>query len=126
MLTFFHLFGVFKLYDTLNNTVLTDYSTLTSDEAINMSDASFIELPSDRNLVDMIKESMEHDKIKDMGYVDLLKEIILYLKIELSHKNEQLTTLIKSSNVNVEVGSKHVELDIETMLENTHHQLNET
>ena len=49
-----------------------------------MSDTSFIELPSDRNLVDMIKESMEHDKIKDMEYVDLLKEVILYLKTELS------------------------------------------
>ena len=51
--------------------------------------------------------------------MDLLKEIILYLKIKLSHKNEQLTTLIKSLNVNVEVGNKHVKLDIETMLENT-------
>ena len=91
-----------------------------------MSDTSFIELPSDRNLVDMIKESMEHDKIKDMEYVDLLKEVILYLKTELSHKNEQLTTLIKSLNTNVEVGSKHDKLDIETMLENTQHQLNGT
>ena len=49
---------------------------LTSDEAINKSDTSFIELPSERNLVDIIKESMEHDKIKDMEYVGLLKEII--------------------------------------------------
>ena len=71
---------------------------------------SFMELPIERNLVDLIKESMEHDKIKDMEYVDLLKEIILYLKIELSHKNEQLTTFIKSLNVNVEVRSKHLKI----------------
>ena len=39
--------------------------------------------------------------------------------VDINLKNEQLTTLIKSLNVNVEVGSKHVKLDIETMLENT-------
>ena len=56
----------------------------------------------------------------------IYSEVILYLKTELSHKNEQLTTLIKSLNTNVEVGSKHDKLDIETMLENIQHQFNGT
>ena len=50
----------------------------------------------------------------------IYSEVILYLKTELSHKNEQLTTLIKSLNTNVEVGSKQDEsLDGNELIENT-------
>ena len=76
------------------------------------NEASILEYP-DRSFIDIMKENMLSEKVRNDDYIKVLKDLIQAYITELSHKNEQIKSLIKllSNNTN------KAKLDIETMPE---------
>ena len=52
---------------------------------------------NDRDIIEMIKEKMALEKVRNNEYINFLKNEIEFYKSELLHKNIIITTLLKSS-----------------------------
>ena len=72
---------------------------------------------NERFIIDMMKENMLMEKTLNQDYIKFLKEQIHIFKIELSHKNEQISRLIKIIDNNI----KRVQM--ETMPDSNHHKI---
>ena len=64
---------------------------------------------ADRNIIDIMKDNMLSEKILNEDYTKFLKDQIKAYMIELSHKNEQITSLIKLFEKNVNKTNMYVE-----------------
>ena len=71
----------------------------------------------DRSIIDMMKDNMLREKIRNQDYIKFLKEQVHIFTIDLSHKNEQISSLIKLIDKNVK------RVHMETMSDCNHHTL---
>ena len=78
-------------------------------EAMSETHESSILEYADRNIIDIMKENMISEKILNEDYITFLKDQIKAYMIELSHKNEQITSLIKLFEKNVNKTNMYVE-----------------
>ena len=72
---------------------------------------------NERFIIDMMKENMLMEITMNQDYIKFLKEQVHIFKIELSHKNEQISRLIKIIDNNI----KRVQM--ETMPGSNHHKI---
>ena len=72
---------------------------------------------NERFIIDMMKENMLMEKTLNQDYIKFLKEQVHIFKIELSHKNEQISRSIKIIDNNI----KRVQM--ETMSDSNHHKI---